>query len=86
MIDWMKYAEIQILKREGVKKARVARILRINRETVAKYWEKSPDIFGIDFLLLPGCTATAINQIWILLIKFSNVKYPCVSPNTREFL
>ena len=40
MIDWMKYAEIQTLKRKGFKKARVAKMLHINRETVAKYWEK----------------------------------------------
>ena len=36
MIDWMKYAEIQTLKRKGFKKARVAKMLNINRETVAK--------------------------------------------------
>ncbi len=45
MIDWMKYAEIQTLKRKGFKKARVAKMLHINRETVAKYWEKPPDVF-----------------------------------------
>ena len=37
MIDWMKYAEIQTLKRKGFKKARVTKMLHINRETVAKY-------------------------------------------------
>ena len=45
MIDWMKYAEIQTLKRKGFKKARVAKMLNINRETVAKYWTKPPDVF-----------------------------------------
>ena len=45
MIDWMKYAEIQTLKRKGFKKARVTKMLHINRETVAKYWEKPPDVF-----------------------------------------
>ena len=45
MIDWMKYAEIQTLKRKGFKKARVAKMLHINRETVTKYWDKPQDIF-----------------------------------------
>jgi len=45
MIDWMKYAEIQTLKRKGFKKTHVAKMLHINRETVAKYWEKPPDVF-----------------------------------------
>jgi len=45
MIEWMKYAEIQVLKQKGFKKARVAKMLHINRETVAKYWEKPPDLF-----------------------------------------
>ncbi len=45
MIEWMKYAEIQVLKQKGFKKARVAKMLHINRETVAKYWEKPPDVF-----------------------------------------
>ena len=45
MIDWMKYAEIQTLKRKGFKKARVAKMLHINRETVTKYWDKPPDVF-----------------------------------------
>ena len=40
MIDWMKYAEIQTLKRKGFKKARVAKMLSLNRETVTKYWDK----------------------------------------------
>ena len=45
MIDWMKYAEIQTLKRKGFKKAHVAKMLGINRETVAKYWNKPPEVF-----------------------------------------
>ena len=45
MIDWMKYAEIQVFKRKGFKKTQVAKMLGINRETVAKYWTKTPDVF-----------------------------------------
>ena len=45
MIDWMKYAEIQMLKNKGFKKARVAKMLSINRETVKKYWDKPPDVY-----------------------------------------
>ena len=48
MIDWMKYAEIQTLKRKGFKKARVAKMLSLNRETVTKYWDKPPDVFEAD--------------------------------------
>lgn len=43
MIGWMKYAEIQTLKNKGFKKANVAKKLKLNRETVAKYWDMSPD-------------------------------------------
>ena len=43
MIDWIMYAEIHNLKRQGFKKARVAKKLGINRETVAKYWDMPPD-------------------------------------------
>lgn len=45
MVDWMKYAKIQELKREGFKKANVAKKLKLNRETVSKYWDMSPEIF-----------------------------------------
>ncbi len=45
MIDWMKYAEIQRLKRKGFRKSNVAKILELNRETVAKYWDMSPDSY-----------------------------------------
>lgn len=43
MIDWIMYAKIQDLKRQKYKKAKVAKKLHINRETVAKYWDMSPD-------------------------------------------
>ena len=43
MIDWIMYAKIQDLKRQKYKKARVAKKLRINRETVTKYWYMTPE-------------------------------------------
>ena len=43
MIDWIMYAKIQDLKRKRPKKAWVARKLGINRETVSKYWDMTPD-------------------------------------------
>ena len=43
MIDWIMYAKIQDLKRQKYKKARVAKKLRINRETVTKYWDMTPE-------------------------------------------
>ncbi len=43
MIDWIMYAKIQDLKRQKYKKAKVAKKLRINRETVTKYWDMSPE-------------------------------------------
>lgn len=43
MIDWIMYADIQRLKRMGFKKNRVSTMLGINRETVTKYWNMSPD-------------------------------------------
>lgn len=43
MIDWIMYADIQRLKRMGFKKNRVSTMLSINRETVTKYWNMSPD-------------------------------------------
>ena len=45
MIDWIMYAKIQDLKRKQFKKARVAIMLSINRETVAKYWDMPPDSY-----------------------------------------
>ena len=57
MIDWMKYAEIQVLKQKGFKKARVAKMLHINRETVAKYWDKPGRTVKLqpsDVLHIPG--------------------------------
>ena len=45
MVDWSMYAEIQNLKRKGFKKTQTARQLGINRETVSKYWDMSPDEF-----------------------------------------
>jgi len=46
MIDWIMYAKIQDLKRKGFKKARAARKLGLNRETVTKYWDMPPDVFS----------------------------------------
>jgi predicted transcriptional regulator len=46
MIDWIMYAEIHNLKRQGFKKAKVAKKLGINREMVKKYWDMSPDDYG----------------------------------------
>ena len=43
MIDWIMYAKIQDLKRKRPKKAWVAKKLGINRETVSKYWDMTPD-------------------------------------------
>lgn len=43
MIDWIMYADIQRLKRMGFKKNRVSTMLCINRETVSKYWNMSPE-------------------------------------------
>lgn len=45
MMDWIMYADIQDLKRKGLKRARVAKILGIHRETVTKYWNMTPDEF-----------------------------------------
>jgi len=42
MIDWIMYAKIQDLKRQKFKKAKVAKKLQINRETVTKYWNMTP--------------------------------------------
>lgn len=46
MIDWSMYAEIQKLKNKGFKKAQTARQLDLNRETVTKYWDMSPDEYA----------------------------------------
>ena len=43
MIDWIMYAKIQDLKRQKYKKAKVAKKLKINRETVTKYWDMTPE-------------------------------------------
>lgn len=43
MIDWIMYADIQALKRKGLKKAQAAKMLGIHRETVTKYWNMTPD-------------------------------------------
>ncbi len=42
MIEWIMYAEIHRLKHKGFKKAKVAKTLKINRETVTKYWDMTP--------------------------------------------
>ena len=46
MIDWSMYAEIQKLKNKGFKTAQPARQLDLNRETVTKYWDMSPDEYA----------------------------------------
>lgn len=43
MIDWIMYAKIQEFKRKKLKKTQVAKKLGIHRETVAKYWDMSPE-------------------------------------------
>ena len=47
MIDWIMYAKIQELKRQKYKKAKAAKKLHINRETVAKYWDMPPDEYEL---------------------------------------
>lgn len=45
MINWIMYAEIQNLKRKGLKKAQVTRKLSLHRQTVTKYWDMEPAEF-----------------------------------------
>lgn len=47
MIDWMIYAKIQDLKRQKFKKSNVAQKLKINRETVSKYWDMTPEEYEL---------------------------------------
>ncbi|MDD4766206.1 MAG: IS21 family transposase [Desulfotomaculaceae bacterium] len=46
MKGWPMYQEIQELKELGLKKAQAARKLQINRRTVDKYWDMTPDEFA----------------------------------------
>lgn len=46
MVDWMKYSKIQALKRKGFNKSQSARNLGVNRETVGKYWNMTPDEYA----------------------------------------
>lgn len=46
MVDWNVYAEIQNYKRRRFKKGQVAKKLNIHRQTVAKYWDMTPDEYA----------------------------------------
>ena len=60
MIDWIMYADIQRLKRMGSKKNRVSTMLSINRETVTKYWNMSPDEYDA-FKFFCHCCGQRLN-------------------------
>jgi len=42
---WLMYSKIQAMKSEGFSKRKVAKMLKIHRETVTKYWDMTPDEF-----------------------------------------
>ncbi|MCR4440859.1 MAG: hypothetical protein NUV48_01735 [Peptococcaceae bacterium] len=42
---WHMYSKIQVMKSEGFKQRKVAKLLQIHRNTVKKYWDMTPDEF-----------------------------------------
>ena len=46
MKGWKMFAEIHELKRKGLNKAQVERIMNINYKTVTKYWNMTPSEYA----------------------------------------
>lgn len=63
MIDWRMYAKIQELRNKKFKKIQVAKQLGINRETVAKYWDMSPDQYAEQNKYVRACKADIYQDI-----------------------
>ncbi|RQD70904.1 MAG: transposase [Tindallia sp. MSAO_Bac2] len=42
---WLMYSRIQAMKSEGFKQRKVAKLLKIHRSTVKKYWDMTPEEF-----------------------------------------
>lgn len=63
MVNWKMYAKIQELRNKKFKKTQVAKQLGIDRETVAKYWEMSPDEFAAQNKYIRECKAAVYKDI-----------------------
>ena len=46
MKGWQMYSKIQAMKEQGFSIRQVSRIIRINRQTIKKYWEMSPEEYA----------------------------------------
>lgn len=70
------YHQIQQLKELGFKKASVAKQLRINRETVSRYWNMTVDDFEIEFSRVKKLSALSERQD--IIIKWLS-EYPTMT-------
>lgn len=57
MERWVMYCKIQSMKNEGFSQRQVAKIAHINRKTVRKYWDMTPDEYN-ELILEPAKKST----------------------------
>ena len=84
MKGWLMYSKIQRMKEQGFSIRKVARIIRVSRNTIRKYWEMDPDDYA--------ATLTAVNKLSSLNAYEPTVlhwleTYPCMtSAQIRDWL
>ena len=84
MKGWQMYSKIQSMKEQGFSIRQVSRIIRVSRNTIAKYWEMKPEEYADRYKAVNRVTAlTAYEPIVVKWLE----AYPCMTAaQVRDWL
>jgi len=84
MKGWQMYSQIQSMKEKGFSIRQVARLIRVSRNTLKKYWDMSPDVYAESYKTVNRMTAlTAYEPVVLKWLE----TYPCMTAaQVRDWL
>lgn len=81
---WHMYSKIQVMKSEGFKQRKVAKMLQIHRNTVKKYWDMTPDEF--QETILEPAKKSSLEQHKELIISWLRTYREITSAQIHDWL
>ena len=84
MKGWKMYSKIQSMKEQGFSIRQVARVIRVSRNTIRKYWDMTPEEYATKYTAVNRITAlTAYEPIVLKWLE----AYPCMTAaQVRDWL
>ena len=84
MKGWLMYSKIQQMKEQGFSIRKVARMMRVSRNTIKKYWDMDPDEYAVTLTVVNKLSSLAAFEPAILHWLEA---YPCMtSAQVRDWL